>query len=108
MYSTYAKARPVQRNWRARAHHGDRKFDQMKATGSIESEALLEELAASWIIEREEGFAPNRAEAFADWCIIDPRNSAAVARVENTLALLNEMPSVRAQLEMRVVRMTRQ
>jgi transmembrane sensor len=76
----------------------------MKTTESFETEAFLDELAASWIVEREEGFSPGRAEAFAEWCRSDPRHAEAVTRVEGTLDLLNEMPSVRATLEERVGR----
>jgi transmembrane sensor len=56
------------------------------------------------LCERAEGFAPARAEAFAAWRDVDPRNAAAVARVERTLALLDKMPAVRAPLEARVGR----
>lgn len=74
----------------------------MKMTDSHDPEADLDELAAGWIVEREEGFTPGRAEAFARWCGRDPRHAKAVARVEGTLALLNEMPAVRAPLEARI------
>jgi transmembrane sensor len=74
----------------------------MKPTNSLDPETALEELAAGWIVEREEGFSLGRAEAFAEWCSSDPRHAEAVARVESTLALLNEMPAVRAPLEARV------
>ena len=54
-----------------------------------------------WLGERDEGFAPERAEAFAAWCAIDPRHAAAVARVEEAIELLEELPAVRPQLEQR-------
>lgn len=78
----------------------------MKATDSLDHETALEELAAGWIVEREEGFSPGRAEAFAVWCNRDPRHAEAVARVEMTLALLDEMPAVRAPLEERIGHLT--
>jgi transmembrane sensor len=74
----------------------------MKANDSLDPETALEELAAGWIVEREEGFAPERAQEFTAWCDRDPRHADAVARVQNTLALLNEMPAVRASLEARI------
>jgi transmembrane sensor len=74
----------------------------MKSTEHFESEATLEEQAAGWIVEREEGFGPGRAEAFARWCESDPRRAEAAARVGGTMALLNELPSVRANLESRI------
>jgi transmembrane sensor len=74
----------------------------MNTTEPFESEAALEEQAAGWIVEREEGFGPGRAEAFAQWCESDPRRAEAAARVGGMLALLNELPSVRARLESRI------
>ena len=65
-------------------------------------EAALEEEATGWVLEREEGFAPGRAEAFAEWHARDPQHAQAVARVERTLALLDEMPALRGSLETRL------
>ena len=65
------------------------------------SDAVLDDAAAEWLCEREQGFAPERAEAFARWRDSDERHAAAVARVEQTFALLVEMPAVRESLEMR-------
>jgi transmembrane sensor len=62
-------------------------------------EHALDEAAAEWLFEREEGLAPGRAEAFAAWCQRDPRHAQAVARMERTLALLDEMPAIRADVE---------
>lgn len=61
----------------------------------------LDDSAAAWLCERDEGFTPERAQAFDAWCDCDPRHEAAVARVERALALLGEMPAVRAPLEAR-------
>jgi transmembrane sensor len=76
----------------------------MNTTDFYDPESVLEEAAASWIVEREEGFAPGRAEAFAEWLGLDPRHAEALARVQSTLALLEEMPAVRAPLEARIGR----
>jgi transmembrane sensor len=76
----------------------------MKTNESFEADAVLDERAANWLVEREEGFSPGRAEEFAAWYGSDPRHADAVARVEGALDLLNEMPSVRATLEERTGR----
>ena len=74
----------------------------MKPTDFQDPEAELEEEATVWLLERDDGFAPGRSEAFAEWCSRNPRHAEAVARVERTLAILNEMPAVRKPLETRV------
>ncbi|OHE87244.1 MAG: hypothetical protein A3G75_09490 [Verrucomicrobia bacterium RIFCSPLOWO2_12_FULL_64_8] len=61
-----------------------------------------DEAAAEWLYEREEGFTAARAEEFTKWCNRDPRHARAVARMEQTLVLLDEMPAVRAPLEARL------
>jgi transmembrane sensor len=61
----------------------------------------LDEQAAAWLCERDEGFAPGRAEAFAAWCAADPRHAAAVHQIERALAVLETMPTVRRPLEAR-------
>lgn len=62
------------------------------------ADSILDEAAAQWLCEREEGFTPERARAFADWCARDPRHSEAVVRIERTLALLDDLPDARAPL----------
>ena len=71
----------------------------MKTHEPFESDELLEEQAAVWLIECGEGFPPPRAASFAEWCKFDPRHAAAVARVEKSLALLDQMPAIRVPLE---------
>ena len=66
------------------------------------SDSVLDEAAAEWLFKREEGFKPDRTKAFVDWCNRDPRHAEAVARVELTLALLDQMPSVREPLTARL------
>ncbi len=61
----------------------------------------LDEQAAAWLCERDEGFAPGRAEAFAAWCAADPRHAAAVRQIERAMAVLETMPTVRRPLEAR-------
>jgi transmembrane sensor len=65
-------------------------------------ETMLEEEATRWVLERDDGFAAGRAEAFAEWCRSDPRHALAVTRVERSLALLGELPTVRAPLVARM------
>lgn len=75
----------------------------MKPADDSRPDEQLDAEAAAWLCEREEGFTAARAEAFAGWCA-EPRQAAAVKRVEQTLILLDEMPWVRAPLERRVGR----
>lgn len=58
----------------------------------------IEELAAAWLAERGDGLTPARRREFDRWCRADPRHAAAVARLEEACALLEEMPRVRAEL----------
>jgi transmembrane sensor len=73
----------------------------MKSPDDFRTEEALDDAAAAWLCERDEGFAPGRAAAFTEWSERDPRHAAAVARVERALELLGEMPEVRAPLEAR-------
>jgi len=74
----------------------------MNPANANDPDAVREEEAAEWIWERENGLAPGRTEAFTDWRNRDPRNAAALARVERTLAILEEMPVIRRSLDARV------
>ncbi len=74
----------------------------MNPSDPIEIDSFLDEKAAEWLFEREEGFTPERAKAFTVWCSENSRHAEAVARVQRTLAILDEMPAVRAPLEARV------
>lgn len=74
--------------------------DHARADDAPDDDAL-DEAAVAWLCERDEGFSPERARAFAAWRDCDVWHAAAVARVERTLALLGEMPAVRAPLEAR-------
>ncbi len=67
-----------------------------------QNDDAIDTAAATWLCERDEGFAPGRAEAFAAWGAADPRHAAAVARTAEALALIGEMPTVRAELEERL------
>ncbi|MBL9200705.1 MAG: FecR domain-containing protein [Opitutaceae bacterium] len=58
----------------------------------------IEDAAIAWLTERDEGFAPARQREFARWLRADPRHAAAVARLEQTLGLLGELPAFRSEL----------
>lgn len=58
----------------------------------------IDDEAANWMCERDEGFAPGRQEAFLDWLNRDPRHVAAFSDIERTWQALEEMPAVRGPL----------
>lgn len=76
----------------------------MSASDPTPSDEMLDEAATAWLCEREEGFAPGREHAFATWRESNPRHEAAVRRVQHMLALLDDLPQVRAPLEDRIGR----
>ena len=71
------------------------------------SDDAIETAAAEWLVERDAGFAPGRASAFAAWCAADPRHEAAVLRTECALDLIGEMPAIRAPLTARLAEETK-
>ena len=62
----------------------------------------IEAAAVAWLCERDEGFAPDRAVAFAAWSAAEPQHRLAVAKVERGLDLLRELPAARSSVEARV------
>ena len=66
------------------------------------SDDTIETAAAEWLCERDAGFAPGRAQAFAAWRAADARHETAVAETEQAMELLAEMPAVRAPLAARI------
>ena len=71
------------------------------------SDDAIETAAAEWLVERDAGFPPGRASAFAAWCAADPRHEAAVLRTECALDLIGEMPAIRAPLTARLAEETK-
>ncbi len=60
--------------------------------------AAIEDAAIAWLTERDDGFSPAQEREFAQWLRADPRHVAAVARLEQTLGLLGELPAFRTEL----------
>lgn len=71
------------------------------------SDDAIETAAAEWLVERDAGFPPGSASAFAAWCAADPRHEAAVLRTEYALDLIGEMPAIRAPLTARLAEETK-
>lgn len=65
---------------------------------SPSSSSALEDAAIAWLTERDDGFSPAREREFAQWLRADPRHAATVARLEQTLGLLAELPAYRTEL----------
>lgn len=59
----------------------------------------IEQTAAEWLTERAEGLSSARARAFDRWLRADSRHAAALARLEQACALLDEMPLIRPELQ---------
>lgn len=53
------------------------------------SPEAIEAEAVAWLAERDEGFAPGRADAFAAWRRRDARHAASVVELERVLAQLD-------------------
>ena len=62
------------------------------------SNAAIEDAAIAWLTERDDGFSPAREREFAQWLRTDPRHAATVARLEQTLGLLGELPEFRSDI----------
>ena len=62
------------------------------------SSAAIEDAAIAWLTERDDGFTPAREREFAQWLRADPRHAATVARLEQTLGLLGELPEFRSDI----------
>ena len=60
--------------------------------------AAIEDAAITWLTERDDGFSPAREREFAQWLRADPRHAATVARLEQTLGLLGELPEFRSDI----------
>lgn len=59
----------------------------------------LEEIAIAWLVERDEGFSPERAQEFVRWLQADPRHGPEIARLEKPIGLLADAPKFRATLQ---------
>ena len=63
-----------------------------------DAEETIEDIAAAWLVQREEGFSADQAEEFARWRRDDPRHEQAVATMEATHQVLLRLPEVREDL----------
>jgi len=59
------------------------------------NDEVIEAMAASWLAQREEGFTPEQENEFLRWRLADPRHGEAVDRLEETCALLEQLPELR-------------
>ncbi|MBI5380424.1 MAG: FecR domain-containing protein [Opitutae bacterium] len=59
----------------------------------------IEDAAAEWLVERAAGLSAARTREFERWRQLDPRHAEALARAEQTWALLEEMPQIRSELQ---------
>ena len=59
----------------------------MKAPPPEDPADEIEELAAEWLVRREEGLPPEAARDFAAWERVDPRHAAPVARLHGAPCL---------------------
>jgi transmembrane sensor len=66
--------------------------------GHASSPTQLEDTAIAWLTERQDGFSLPREREFAQWLRADPRHVATVARLEQTLNLLGELPAFRTEI----------
>lgn len=55
----------------------------------------IEEMAAAWLARRDRGFAGDEEAEFALWRFSDPRNTAAVARLEGAWGALDKLRDFR-------------
>ncbi len=55
---------------------------------------VLDAQAAEWLAQREMGFSPEQETEFLRWRLADPRHADAIARMEETCALLEQLPSL--------------
>ena len=54
----------------------------------------IEEAAAAWLVERDRGLTPARAQEFHSWLREDPRHAAAFHALAETWALIGESAAV--------------
>ncbi len=57
-----------------------------------EGDDPIERIASQWLVERVEGLSKERAHAFEQWKLADPRHAEAYNRMEQTEALLARLP----------------
>lgn len=65
---------------------------------SSSAQEAIETAALHWLLEREEGFQPDRAREFAAWCAANPQHEAELAKAETAMELFAEIPRARHRL----------
>ncbi len=65
--------------------------DHQDPDESDDSHDPIEEAAMSWLLERDEGFSPEREEAFDRWRSANPAHAAAIARLADAWHRLEEL-----------------
>lgn len=66
--------------------------------GADDQNDAISERASLWLAQREEGFTREQADEFDRWLESDPRHAAAIAELEQTCALLEQLPFVAERL----------
>ena len=66
---------------------------------SAPADSRIDAAAIGWLIERSEGFTAAREREFAAWFAADERHPLALARLEKSVAVLEELPAYREELE---------
>lgn len=63
----------------------------MKTADSSSSNDDIDSSAVLWLIERKEGFTPERASEFESWLRADSRHAEAVAFFATSMSLMEEL-----------------
>lgn len=71
------------------------------ANRTPENDEAIEAMAASWLVQRDEGFTPAQAAEFARWRDANPKHAAAIAMLEETCGILGRMPLLREEPDLR-------
>ncbi|HZP60259.1 MAG TPA: FecR domain-containing protein [Opitutaceae bacterium] len=64
---------------------------------NLRPDESIEALAAAWLVQRDDGFTPEKAAEFQLWRQADPRHEAAVARLEAAWTALQQLQNFRPQ-----------
>lgn len=65
------------------------------------NDEAIEAIAAAWLVQRDEGFTPEQAAAFARWQAANPKHADAVAMLDETCGILGKLPLVPSAADLR-------